>query len=144
MHWQGQQGPPNDELGFVFQDVVTAGGAAVNFVGDGGTPTPRSATVKWTYTVTVQSSATSAALAGATVSATDGGGNNTSCTTNSSGVCSLTLNQESVSSPSGNSTLTTRTLNPNSISISAAGCTAMNYSIAIANTTSETRTLSCQ
>jgi hypothetical protein len=144
MHWQGQQGPPSDERGFVFQDVVTGGGTTASFAGDGGTPTARSATVKWTYTVTVQSSATSAGVSGATVSATDGGGNHTSCVTGSNGVCSLTLNQESVSSPSGSASLTTTSLNPNSLSISATGCTTLNYGVAIAGTTSETRALTCQ
>src|SRR5215472_78007 len=143
MHWQGQQGPPS-ELGFVFQDVMTGGGTAVNFAGDDGTPMARSATVKWTYTVTVHSSATSAAVSGATVSATDAAGNKASCTTNSSGVCSLVLNQESVSSPSGSATLTTKNLNPNSMTISAASCTTLSYSQAISGTTSETRTLTCQ
>jgi hypothetical protein len=143
MHWQGQQGPPS-ELGFVFQDVMTGGGAAVNFAGDDGTPMARSATVEWTYTVTVHSSATSAAVSGATVSATDAGGNKASCTTNSSGVCSLALNQESVSSPSGSATLTTRNLNPHSVTISATSCTTLSYSLAISGTTNETRTLACQ
>jgi hypothetical protein len=144
MLWEGQQGPPSDELGYMFQDTSLANGATMNFSGASSAPlNGRSATVKWTYTVTVQNSSSSAPIGGATVSALDAGGSNTSCTTNASGVCSLVLRQKTVSSPAGNPTLTTTSMTPNAMTISAPACTTLTYNLAISNTTNETHALTC-
>ena len=143
MLWEGQQAPPSDELGYVFLDTSLSNAASLNFSGSSSAPLARSATVKWTYTVTVQNSSSSASIDGATVSVLDAGGNNTSCTTNTTGSCSLILNQEVVSSLAGNGNLTTESLNPNAMTISATGCTTLTFNLAVTNTIHETRTLSC-
>ena len=144
MHWQGQQGPPSQELGFVFQDVRVNSGAGLTFAGDPGTPLARSATVKWTYTVTVQNLQTLAPIAGATVTASDAGSTQLSCTTNSSGMCSLELTEETVSSPAGNPALSTTRVNSHAIAISATGCVRLNFNLDITGITAETHTLNCQ
>jgi len=144
MHWQGAtgQGIP-DELGYVFQDVSLGSGAGLSFAGESNSPTARSATVQWTYTPTILSSVTGSPLTGATVTATDAGGHQSTCQTNTSGQCSLSLRQEVVSSPAGSSTLSTTNELPASISISAAGCTTLNINLSLINTTSDSHTLVC-
>jgi hypothetical protein len=146
MHWLGVSSPPADELGYVFQDVSLGSGASVSFYGEhyGGSPAARSATVQWTYTPTVINAATANPIAGATVSTTDGGGRQSSCTTNASGQCVLELRQEVVSSPAGDATLTTRNENPTALTIAAPGCTSLNFDLIISQTTTQTQSLICQ
>jgi hypothetical protein len=145
MHWQGASTPPPDELGYVFQDVSLGSGASLSFYGEhyGGSPRARSATVQWTYTQTVMNAATNSPIAGATVSATDAGGSQSTCTTNGSGQCALELRQEVVSSPAGDSTLTTKNENPSALTITAAGCTPATFKLSIKRPTSETHLLTC-
>jgi hypothetical protein len=145
MHWEGVQAPPVDELGFVFQDVSLGNGASINFEGDaiGGAPLARAATVQWTYTPTVLSSATGLPVSGATVSAISAKNNHVQCTTNSSGQCSAVLRQEVVSSPVGNKTLTKTSENPYTVQIRATGCAILNYNLTVTALTSESRTLTC-
>ena len=145
MHWAGVTSPPADELGFVFQDLTFANGAGPSFEGDpfGGSPLARSATVEWTYTPTVLSSATAAPILGATVSAIDAGGSTTTCTTDGAGQCSLVLRQEVITSPAGNATLTTTNEDPSAVTITATGCSTLNYNLTITATTSDSRTVTC-
>jgi hypothetical protein len=145
MHWEGVSDVPPNELGFVFQDVSVGNGASINFQGDdtGGTPEARGATVRWTYTPTVLSSATGQVITGALFSATDSGGNIAQCTTNSSGQCSVVLRQEVVSSPAGNKTLTTTNENPSAAQITASGCTILKYNLTVTAATNDVRTLTC-
>jgi hypothetical protein len=142
MHWQGNQSPPSDELGFVFQDVLLGNGASINFEGDTGSPLARSATIQWTYTPTVMNSL-GGPIYGATVTARDAGGNTPICTTDAAGRCSVVLREEVVSSPVGNATLTTTNENASAVSITASGCSALNYNLTISAPTNDTRTLSC-
>lgn len=149
MHWEGQGGgdPPN-ELGYVFQDVTVANGASIDFSGEGADSgvslNARGATVQWTYTPTVLSSLTGSPITGATVTATDSGGNQTTCQTNTSGQCSLEIRQEVVSSPAGSSNLSTQNLTPTSLSFSASGCTSLNINLSILGITADSHTLVCQ
>lgn len=145
MHWAGVASPPADELGYIFQDLTFANGATVNFEGDafGGPSLARSATIQWTYTPTVLSSATSSPISGATVTAIDVGSNTATCTTDSAGQCPLVLRQEVVTSPAGNTTLATTNENPSAITITASGCTTLNYNLTIMMTTSDSRTVTC-
>lgn len=149
MHWEGQGGgdPPN-ELGYVFQDVTASNGASISFSGEGAdsgvTLNARGATVQWTYTPTVLSSLTGSPITGATVTATDSGGNQTTCQTNASGQCSLEIRQETVSSPAGSSNLTTTNLTPTSLTFSASGCTSLNINLSILGITADSHTLVCQ
>lgn len=148
MNFQGQagQGVPN-ELGYVIGNMTLGNGAALKFNAGGnfGTgTTQRGLTVEWTYTPTVSSSLTSSPISGATVSATDAGGTTSSCQTNASGQCSLVLRQEVVSSPAGGSNLTTTSMNPIAVTISASGCTSLPLSLSLTGLTSALETLICQ
>lgn len=142
MHWQGVSTPPADELGFVFKDVSTGTGAALSFWGEhvGGAPLARSATVQWTYTVTVQN-VVGSAISGATVGASDAGGQQSTCTTDSNGECSLELRQEVVGSPAGNARLTTTNENPNTVRIEAAGYSPLTYEVSVRSVAAASKTL---
>lgn len=133
------QGIP-DELGYVIKDITFGNAATLKFnsgTNYGGGTTQRGVTVEWTYTPTVKNSG-GALVSGASVSATDQlGGYNPSCTTNVSGTCSIAVRQETVTEPANGSGLTTNSANPNALTISATGYTALNYPESITATTSE-------
>lgn len=97
--------------------------------------------IQWTYTVTAEQSSNSAPISGATVTIKDVN-NTTECsgTTNASGVFSCVVNDTKYSAASGS--YTTPSFNPTAISISASGCTTLNYSDTITSTTTEIKKLS--
>jgi hypothetical protein len=146
MHWQGisGQGIP-DELGYVFQDINLANGATLSFHGESTTPTARGATVQWTYTATVSSSVTRSPIEGATVTATDAGGNVSSCQTNSSGQCPIEIRQQTVSSPAVEKpVMKTNHSRGMRITIAAAGCSTLTFPVSSARTTTEPHVLTCE
>jgi hypothetical protein len=145
MHWQGATGSSiPDEAGYVFQDISLANGAAVNFYGESNSPVARGATVQWSYTPTVLSSLTGNPLTGATITATDAAGHQSTCLTNISGQCSVDIRQKTVSSPAGNSSLTTTNLTPASVTIAATGCTTLSLQLSTLGITNQSYTLICQ
>lgn len=100
----------------------------------------------WTYTVTVKNGS-GALISGASVSATDAQsgtsnalGNAYSCTTNSQGQCSFVVNDKMKKVVTPN-TPTTTSYNPISFTITAPGCTALNYGKTVASTLNDTETL---
>jgi hypothetical protein len=141
IHWSGQVTPPPDEKGYIIQDFTFTNGAGLRFEQD-GTLLARGATVEWTYTPTVDSQASGSPISGASVNVVDQGGQQANCTTDAQGQCSVVLRQEAVMSEVGQS-LTTVSMNPNTVTITASGCTALTYGLTITATTSETRTLNC-
>lgn len=97
--------------------------------------------IQWTYTVTVEKSSNSAPISGASVSITDtNSAVECSGTTNSQGAFSCLVNDTLYQAVSG--TYSSPSFNPFELSISAAGCTTLNYGESFTATTSEIKQLS--
>jgi hypothetical protein len=97
-------------------------------------------TVEWTYKVAVKGASSGSTISGASVTVTDAqGGQECNGTTDSSGVFSCVVSDTKYGAAGGTYKLTG--FNPLAFSISASGCTTLNYSQAISSTTTETRTI---
>ena len=138
--WNG--GTPVTPGGLHFRDTTFTGSASktsTSMTVPGSNGQTAEYWIDWTYTVTVEDGS-GAAVSGASVSITDALGNNVfSGTTNSSGQATAVLTEFRMYNSGSSAVQEMRT--PDTVSISASGCTTLNYSTTISGTTSETRSM---
>jgi hypothetical protein len=138
--WNG--GTPVTPGGMHFRDTTFTGSASktsTTMTVPGSNGQTAEYWIDWTYTVTVEDGS-GAAVSGASVSITDALGNNVfSGTTNSSGQATAVLTEFRMYNSGSSAVQEMRT--PDAVSISASGCTTLNYSTTISGTTSETRSM---
>jgi hypothetical protein len=129
--------------GMHFRDTTFTGSASktsTSMTVPGTNGTTAEYWIDWTYTLTVEDGA-GAAVSGASVSITDALGNNIySGSTNSSGQVSAVVSEFRMHNSGTSAVQEMRT--PDAVTISAGGCTTLSYSVTVAGTMSDTRSLS--
>jgi hypothetical protein len=138
--WNGSN--PVTPGGMHFRDTTFTGSASktstsMTVPGDNGQTAEY--WIDWTYTLTVEDG-TGAKVSGASVSIKDALGNNIySGTTNSSGQVSSVVTEFRMHNSGTSAVQEMHT--PNAVTVSASGCTTLSYSVSVAGTMSDTRSM---
>ncbi len=138
--WNGSL--PVTPGGLHFRDTTFTGSASktsTNMTVPGSNGQTAEYWIDWTYTLTVEDG-TGAAVSGASVSITDALGNSIySGTTNSSGQISAVVTEFRMYNSGTSATQEMHT--PDAVTVSAAGCSTLSYSVTVSGTMSDTRSM---